>query len=127
MMIKSYQPTVLMILMLLVGILGCYQVLIFAIGSQLTPSSLLGITTALLNCINMLGGSFFHGSIGLLLDQSWTGGTENGIRAYSDHDYRVALFIVPFASLLGAAGLVAIRRIRTPLRIQSEAEAQEFI
>ncbi|HRE32356.1 MAG TPA: MFS transporter, partial [Candidatus Berkiella sp.] len=54
--------------MFLTGILCCYQVVVFATGAQLVPSHLMGITIALLNCINMFGGSFFHGTIGVLMD-----------------------------------------------------------
>lgn len=97
------------LVMFLMGIFCCYQVLIFAISSQLSPSRLLGVTTAFLNCINMLGGSFFHGSIGLLLDRLWTGEMESGLRIYSLEQYKIALSIIPMASLVGSLVLLTIR------------------
>lgn len=84
-----------------VGILCCYQVLVFSSGSELVSSSLLGITVAFLNCINMLGGSFFHSTIGWVMDQFWTGLTTNGIREYTVDSYRYALLIIPISAMIG--------------------------
>jgi len=56
-----------------VGMLCCYQVIVFAAGSNLVAPQNLGVTVAFLNCINMLGGSFFHTSIGKIMDLYWTG------------------------------------------------------
>jgi hypothetical protein len=56
----------------------------------------------------MLGGAVFHSTIGFLLDLRWSGAFENGqngVRAYLSSDFRVALLVIPVASVLGAAGL----------------------
>jgi predicted MFS family arabinose efflux permease len=90
------------ILMFINGILCCYQVLVFTIGNKLVGAAMVGITVAFLNCINMLGGSFFHTTIGVLMDLFWDGSVENGIRIYGESAYNSALFAIPIASILGA-------------------------
>jgi len=95
----------LMVVMFLTGILCCYQVVVFATGAQLVPIHLMGITIALLNCINMFGGSFFHWSIGLIMDYCDPNTLVNGVRTYSLDAYTYALCLIPVCSMLGA-GLV---------------------
>ncbi len=91
------------LLLFCLGILCCYQVLIFEAGSNLVPVNLLSVAVAFLNCINMLGGSFFHTIIGWLMDVFWAGDIVNGMRIYTLQSYVNALFIIPFASMLGGA------------------------
>ncbi len=87
-----------------VGLLCCYQVIVFAAGSNLVAPQNLGVTVAFLNCINMLGGSFFHTSIGKLMDLFWTGNLDvEGLRVYDLQTYQYALSIVPVCAVAGAA------------------------
>lgn len=100
---NSYlSSTMLILVMFVIGILCCYQVIVFALGAELVPHHLLSITVALLNCINMLGGSFFHTAIGRLMDLFEQGGVFQGIKTYSVETYTLTLLIIPTASLLGA-------------------------
>ncbi len=96
------------VLFFLIGIMCCYQVLIFTVGGELVSERLLGVTVAFLNCINMLGGSFFHIVIGYLMDISWGGETINGMRKYNLSSYDFALMILPICSLIGAAAVAVI-------------------
>lgn len=84
------------------GIFCCYQVLIFSIGVNLVPKQSANLTVAFLNCVNMLGGSFFHSSIGHCMDFFWNGTMENGIRVYDSSTYTYALSVVPITALLGS-------------------------
>jgi MFS family permease len=97
-------------MMFLTGILCCYQVLVFALGTHLVPAVLAGVTVAFLNCINMLGGSFFHGIIGYLMDLFWSGQFENNIKFYDATAYTKALWAIPVASLVGTMLLLAVSR-----------------
>jgi len=91
-------------LFFLIGIMCCYQVIIFATGVELVKPQLLGVTIAFLNCANMLGGSFFHTILGYLMDLFWTGGLkEDGIKIYSIESYEAAVMAIPICSTLGAA------------------------
>jgi len=87
-----------------IGILCCYQVLMFSVGNDLVNARLLGIIIALLNCVNMLGGSFFHSIIGKLMDVFWLGefGSDGTTRLYEVVNYSYALSIIPACSLIGA-------------------------
>lgn len=100
---------VLSLLFFVVGILCCYQVLVFASGSELVTPAMLGVTVAFLNCINMLGGSFFHSTIGWAMDFFWTGLTDNGIRQYAVESYQKALLVIPLAAAVGGSLVVALK------------------
>ncbi len=95
-------------LFFVVGILCCYQVLVFATGSELVTPAMLGITIAFLNCINMLGGSFFHSTIGWAMDHFWTGLMANGIRTYTMQSYQHALLIIPAAAAVGGILVIVV-------------------
>lgn len=86
-----------------VGIMCCYQVIVFAAGCDMVSPHLLCVTVAFLNCINMLGGSFFHTCIGLAMDAFWTGMlAPDGVRHYTIESYGAALMIIPICALLGS-------------------------
>lgn len=86
-----------------VGVMCCYQVIVFAAGSDLVKPQYLGVTVAFLNCINMLGGSFFHTLIGRVMDIFWVGTlTSEGVRQYSLESYHAALMLIPLCATLGA-------------------------
>jgi MFS family permease len=96
-------------LMFCTGVLCCYQVLVFAVGSQLVSVAMMGVTIAFLNSINMFGGSFFHLVIGSLLDWFWTGGQDEGLRVYTAANYTAALFAIPAAALVGAVLFLLVK------------------
>lgn len=90
------------VLFFTVGLMCCYQVIVFAAGSTLVSHQYLGVTIAFLNCINMLGGSFFHTLIGKLMNISWEGTLNSeGIRQYSLESYQHALTAIPVCALFG--------------------------
>lgn len=104
MLSKSYHWGALVSLFFSIGILCCYQVIVFAAGAELVKSQQLGLTIAFLNCINMLGGSFFHTTIGRLMDMHWAGVVnDEGIRLYSLSAYKWALMLIPACASVGAA------------------------
>lgn len=97
----SIDPTWLYAMMFMVGVLCCYQVLVFSIGASSVSPEMRNITVAFLNCINMLGGSLFHTLIGVSLDFFWTGATLNGQKIYEAHAYEYAIWTIPIAAFLG--------------------------
>ena len=103
-------------LFFIVGVMGCYQIIVFSAGANLVKARHLGLSVAFINCINMLGGSFFHTAIGQLMDKFWTGTLNGeGIKQYSLHTYQYALMIVPICAMLGAI-IVCLIGIRPRLR-----------
>jgi MFS family permease len=100
---SHYNPVLFSCLFFVIGILCCYQVIVFAAGSTLVAPQSLGIVVAFLNCINMLGGSFFHTSIGKIMDLFWTGTLgDNNLRIYDLEVYQYALCIIPICAVVGA-------------------------
>jgi predicted MFS family arabinose efflux permease len=91
-----------------IGLLCCYQVLVFSAASDLVNPRMLGITVAFLNCINMLGGSFFHSLIGFFMDLYWTGESVEGLRQYSIESYTHALMLIPLCAMIGSLMVVAV-------------------
>lgn len=83
-----------------IGIMCCYQVLIFVIANKLSKPSTLSITTAFLNCINMLGGAFFHSIIGFSMDLF--SDSKINSAAYSAETYTYALLIIPLCGIIGS-------------------------
>lgn len=99
---QQLTPVILCAIMFAIGAMCCYQVLVFAIGTTLVPSALTNITVAFLNCINMMGGFFFHSLIGRSMD--WFQG-ETLTQTYSASTFMFSLMLIPIASVVGA-GLI---------------------
>lgn len=99
----AYDFYLLMALMVTMGILCCYQVLVFSIGNEIVAPNLRNLSIAFLNSINMFGGSFFHIVIG------------NTINTLSNAEYheitiqKIAISSVPVAAILGAAILMFVK------------------
>ena len=101
-------------LFFVIGILCCYQVIVFAAGANLVAPGLLGISIAFLNCINMLGGSFFHTFIGKMMECFWTGALDGqGVKIYSLHTFQYALSLIPLCAGVGAFGIYYLHRTMT--------------
>ncbi|KTD16232.1 major facilitator family transporter [Legionella jordanis] len=95
-------------LFLVIGMMCCYQVIIFAAGADLVQTKLLGVSVAFLNCVNMLGGSFFHSVIGHAMDATWSGAmSSEGVRQYNLESYQMSLQLIPYCAIAGAC-LVAL-------------------
>jgi MFS family permease len=99
----------------MIGILCCYQVLIFAAGSEYVDKHLLSITVAFLNCINMLGGSFFHSTIGFIMDYNWEGDMLHDHKIYSMATYKIALSMIPICAGIGG-GVVGFVKMNKKLK-----------
>jgi MFS family permease len=98
---RLLSPLFLQVFLFIVGMLCCYQVVIFATSADFVSSQQVGITVAFMNCVNMLGGFFFHALIGYVADLFWSGEMLNGCRIYSSEAYTYALLIIPACALLG--------------------------
>jgi len=99
----TYNHLMVSCLLFAIGIMCCYQVIVFAAGANLVEPRQLGVTIAFINCINMLGGSFFHTSIGKIMDLFWTGSMNaEDLKIYDLEVYKYALSIIPVCAILGA-------------------------
>jgi len=108
-------------LFFVIGLLCCYQVIVFAAGSRLVDPKLLGISVAFLNCINMLGGSFFHTLIGTLMEHFWTGTTDAlGVKIYSLQTFQYALSLIPLCAGVGALCIYGLQRKSKNIVVQQQ-------
>jgi MFS family permease len=88
-------------LLFLFGFSSSSQILMFAIGREMTPIKISGTTIGLLNMLIMMGGIIFPPIIGKVLDLFWDGTLSNGARVYSDHAFTMAMSVLPIGIILG--------------------------
>ena len=94
-------------LMFFMGILCCYQVLVFSIVHHFVSASNAGLAIAITQCINMSFGHIFHQSIGNSIQAVWTGELmQSGAPFYGREVFMISLAVVPIACLIGQIGLV---------------------
>ncbi len=104
-----FSEYLLMIIFFVIGIMCCYQVVVFAAGNDMTDHNLVGVTIiAFLNSMNMLGGSFFHSIIGYIMDYYWNGTMQGSIRIYDANSFNYGLAIIPICAFIGGLIIVFI-------------------
>ena len=106
---ESLNYLALSLMMFMVGILCCYQVLIFTMGVSAVPLEMRNLAIAFLNSINMLGGVFFHMIIGAVMDIYWTGTISQGQRVYNATAYEYAIWTIPIAAFMGGIVFLFIK------------------
>lgn len=112
------------------GIVCCYQLVVFIAGAKLVPSKDLGVTIAFLNCINMLGGSFFHTVIGKVMDLFWTGQlNSSGFKVYGIQAYQYAINIIPLCAIIGSGIIfgISVNMKRKYKKENRSAKSPEYI
>ncbi len=107
---QSFNFLLLSAIFFCIGITCCYQVLIITIGSKIANPAVLSITTAFLNCVNMLGGAFFHSIIGLSMDVFSNGLVTDGL--YTVDAYQKALLIIPMCSIFGSIITIMVKNLQ---------------
>lgn len=100
-------------IMFLLGILCCYQVLVFGIATKTVSAESAGITIAVINCINTSFGYLFHVLISSVIQANWKGQlSDNGVPVYDLNAYLIALSPVPILCMLGAVGFLYFYKSR---------------
>lgn len=99
-----------MLVMFLLGILCCYQVLVFSFVSSGVKTGNAALAIAVTNCLNMAFGKLFHQFIGDSIQLNWDG-TLNalGMPLYSKEAYIAALQCIPIGCFIGILGFLLIR------------------
>ena len=99
------------VLMFILGILCCYQVLVFTVVSSQVNKSSAGLAIAVTNCINMSFGHFFHTIIGNSFKNNWDGKiNEFGNAIYTTDNFVHALAIIPLCCFIGQFGFIFLAR-----------------
>lgn len=90
------------LLMALLGGLGAYQTVMFIFVANLLPYQALGASIAVINCIYMIFGHFFHYYISYRIGISWDGSLSvNGDHIYNINDFIGSFIIIPICNSLG--------------------------
>lgn len=93
--------------MFIAGFFSGYQTCLLTMSATLVTPALMGVSVAFINCMNMLGGVFFHIAIGLFMERGWTGLLgPSGEKVYAVTTYAKALAVVPISALVGTVILL---------------------
>ena len=111
----TYDYIILAALLFVIGIICCYQVIILSLGARMSEQHNVGVTVAFLNCMNMLGGAFFHMIIGVSLDMLWSEEGPLGSIIYSVESYQYALSVISICSILGALIVYIMKKTSTKI------------
>lgn len=103
-------PTMISILMPLVGIGGCSMVLNFALVRETNRPSNAGAALSFVNMCVVGAGAIFQPLLGYLLDLGWDGTVVDGVRIYSEAGYRTAFTALIAGYALGAAACLFLMR-----------------
>jgi predicted MFS family arabinose efflux permease len=95
--------------MFFLGILCCYQVLVFIAVSNAVDKNSTGLAIAVANCVNMSFGHFFHTIIGSAFESSWDRAvTDYGSPLYTHENFIYALAIIPICCFIGQFGFALL-------------------
>ncbi|WP_341758407.1 hypothetical protein [Candidatus Tisiphia endosymbiont of Ditula angustiorana] len=110
--------------MFLLGIFCCYQVLIFTVVGNLVTDKSAGLAIAIVNCINMSFGHFFHKIMSNLISYNWDDLlSESAVPIYSRFDFIMAISIIPICCLIGITGFWYLsKRSKTQILINNLVE-----
>jgi len=112
--------TSLYIIMLLFGMFCGSHPLCFSLSRELNPNRFVGTSTAVANCLIMLGGVIFQPIVGLLLDFHWDGTKLNGLPVYSSYDFTFALSILPISLILASSLSFLIKETHCRLYVKQQ-------
>lgn len=98
--VPNFSPFTVALTLFVFGVFSSAQVLVFAIGHEITCSKSAGTAIALTNMFVMLGGFVFQPVIGKILDLLWEGNLANGVRIYSTVHWQAALSVLPIGLVL---------------------------
>lgn len=105
---------ILVTMMFIVGILSCYQVIVFTIVDQMVPATLSGIAISTTNMLIMAIGATFHFIIGIVMDIFWDGSiSSDGLRIYDSTAYNYAMLVIPITLFLGFISFLIIKPKQT--------------
>lgn len=115
---NSLSYTLVSALMFLMGILCCYQSLVFTVVGNLVEKSKTAVAIAVINCINMSFGQLFHKVISQIMHSRWNKAvTLKGGPLYMQSDYIAGLSIIPILSILGGLGFLYLSCKKKPKSI----------
>ena len=97
------------ILFFLNGLAAGWVVTVFALAREWTAPQFGGSVVGFVNMTGIAAAALLQPLVGYLLDLSWTGDMENGVRVYAIETYHDAFLIFPATAAFGLVLLVFIR------------------
>ena len=94
------------ILLFMLGAFCGPHPLCFTLSKENYTQKISGTAIAFANFVIMMGGFIFQPVVGKILDWTWGGLIENGIRIYTPGNYLIALSIIPAGLLI--AGILSL-------------------
>jgi MFS family permease len=100
--VPVFSEPVLYLLLFLFGATYSAQVIVFAVGRELSSNRTSATAIAITNACVMFGGLLFQPLVGLFLDHGWQGKIVNNVHVYAAQTYQHALIILPVGLLLAS-------------------------
>ena len=97
------------IFLILIGFFSAYQVLVFGMVTERTPSWLGGTMIGIVNMINMISGIIYPILFGNLLEFFWDGKTIEGVPFYGEYAFNMSMMSLFAGLIIGAAGFYFIK------------------
>jgi len=98
--VPEFSPSTVAFILFIFGVFSSAQVLVFAVGHELSSAKSAGTAIAMTNMFVMLGGFVFQPVIGKILDIMWDGNIANGVHIYTTYSWQMALSILPIGLVL---------------------------
>lgn len=93
----------------LTGLFGAAQISCFALVREIHPSEISGTGIGFVNSMVTGAGALLQPLLGLFIDMAWKGESAGGVRIYDADAYRIALFALVGACLIGLLAALPIR------------------
>jgi MFS family permease len=97
------------LLMLLLGISAGGFTLVWALSKEVNPPALAGSAVAIVNVGPFLGTALLQPLVGAVMDLSWDGRVENGLRVYASADHQWGMSLIVLAGVVGLVGATRVR------------------
>lgn len=123
--VPNLTHTVVNILLFIFGISYGAQIIVFAIGRELSPVYAAATAIAVTNMFVMLSGSIFETMVGKFLTLGWDHTVKDGVPIYSGADFTHALTVIPIA-LIAGIGLMFLLK-ETHAKLNSETVEQDKV
>ena len=95
-------PWICFSLLFLMGLCMTGQTLVFAVGAEMMPPEISGVSTGFVNSLVMTGGVMLQPLVGFLLDFLWNGRMCNDVPVYTLSNYQTALSVIPLCMLVSS-------------------------
>jgi predicted MFS family arabinose efflux permease len=93
----------------LMGISTAAFTLTWACAKEVNPPQLSGMSTSVTNIGGFLGGALLQPAVGWIMDLSWQGTMQDGVRLYAPEDFKLGFLLLAAVAWFGAMSAWRIR------------------